>query len=288
MTRFNVVAWLMLTPALLTPHAARAAESYDNCTGFITSLPAVISSEGTWCFNHDLNTTITSGQAITVATDNVVVDCNDFKLSGPAGSAATTAYGIFSFDHLNTTVRHCNIRFFYIGVGLIGANGGGHAVEDNRIQSDTNVGIWAEGDGSVVRRNSVYYIGGSTQNADAIGVKTKYSVDVMDNRLSGVPATAGANGNAFGIYTSANLHGRIIGNSVYNLAKNGTGLEYAIYNNDSDRITLRENEVFGTASAGSIGLRCANANGSAAENFVNGFAVGMLTCTDGGGNDVTP
>jgi hypothetical protein len=32
--------------------AASAAETYDNCTGFITSLPAVITRQGTWCMNE--------------------------------------------------------------------------------------------------------------------------------------------------------------------------------------------------------------------------------------------
>jgi hypothetical protein len=30
----------------LAPRSALAAESYDNCSGFITSIPAVISTQG--------------------------------------------------------------------------------------------------------------------------------------------------------------------------------------------------------------------------------------------------
>src|SRR5690348_2627551 len=48
-----------LGPALPLP--ARAAQSYDNCTGFIDSVPATVSTQGTWCLRHDANTAITSG-----------------------------------------------------------------------------------------------------------------------------------------------------------------------------------------------------------------------------------
>jgi len=41
MTRFNLCALMLLAFALLlgAPGAAQAAESYDNCTGYIASLP---------------------------------------------------------------------------------------------------------------------------------------------------------------------------------------------------------------------------------------------------------
>ena len=82
--------------AVLACKPASAAESYDNCAGFITSLPAVISSQGTWCMKQDLATAVTSGFVITVATNNVTIDCNNFKLGGLAAGAGTQASGIFA------------------------------------------------------------------------------------------------------------------------------------------------------------------------------------------------
>src|SRR4249919_1254017 len=142
---------LLLALCLLAPRAAHAAESYDNCTGFITSVPTVISSQGTWCLKQDLATAMTTGVAITIATNNVTIDCNDFKLGGLAAGLGTTAYGIFSSNHLNTTVRRCNIRGFYVGLDLGGVSSGGNVAEDNRLDGNVNIGIWMEGDGSVVR-----------------------------------------------------------------------------------------------------------------------------------------
>src|SRR6185369_16529682 len=78
---------------LTVPRLASAAESYDNCTGFITSLPAVVTTQGTWCLKQDLATAITSGNAITINTGNVTIDCNDFKLGGMSAGLATQAIG---------------------------------------------------------------------------------------------------------------------------------------------------------------------------------------------------
>jgi hypothetical protein len=79
-------AALALTPGSLAPRAARAAESYDNCTGFITSLPATVSTEGAWCLKQDLSTAIASGNAITISSNNISIDCHDFKLDGNGGA----------------------------------------------------------------------------------------------------------------------------------------------------------------------------------------------------------
>src|SRR4249920_3466180 len=83
--------------------SAHAAQSYDNCTGFITSLPAVITTQGTWCLKQDLATTVTSGSAITINTNNVTIDCNDFKLGGLGAGLATLANGIYSLNRVNAT-----------------------------------------------------------------------------------------------------------------------------------------------------------------------------------------
>jgi hypothetical protein len=45
---------------------AHASRSYDNCTGFIDSLPATISRQGTWCLRKDLYFSPSQGVALTV------------------------------------------------------------------------------------------------------------------------------------------------------------------------------------------------------------------------------
>src|SRR5690242_4309124 len=109
MIRHIAASLLFLAGALLVPAAAAAAESYDNCSNTISSLPAVIATQGTWCLKGDLSTAITSGTAITINTNNVTIDCNNFKLGGLAAGAGTSTYGIFASNRLNATVRHCNV-----------------------------------------------------------------------------------------------------------------------------------------------------------------------------------
>ena len=283
---------LLLAGLIAAPMIVRA-ETYNTCAGFIDTLPAVISTQGTWCLRHDLSTGITSGNVITINTNNVTIDCNDFKLGGLAAGAGTSTNGITAENHLNATVRHCNIRGFFRGGYFSGSSGGGHVVEDNRFDGNTRIGLRVDGDGSVVRHNQVTDTGGSTALVgNVFGIHTTYAVDVLDNTVSGVLpiANGSGDGTAYGIRTVSNSGGSISGNRVRGLVKLGDGVALGIFNETSDRISLDGNRVVGDTSAGSIGLRCENNNGRAKDNTVNGFATGIVNCSYGGsdGNVVVP
>jgi hypothetical protein len=293
MTRFQMPALMLLSLAVLFGAArpAHAAESYDNCTGFIITLPAIISTQGTWCLKQDLTTAIASGDAITISTNNVTIDCNNFKLGGLPAGTGTSAIGIYSLNRQNASVRHCNIRGFYRGIffNSSGGGGGGNVIEDNRFDGNTFVGIDSQGDGSVIRRNHVFDTGGSTVSPNAVYALLAYgSVDVLDNTISGAAVGAGSNGSVYGIYTSGNSNGSVRGNRVRGLVKSGTGAEFAIYNFASDRIALHDNDLAGDATAGGIGLICSSTNARARDNTINGFATAINGCGDAGGNDITP
>jgi parallel beta-helix repeat protein len=268
--------------------AARAAQSYDNCTGFITSVPAVISTQGTWCLKQDLATAIASGNAISVNANNVTLDCNDFKLGGLAAGAGTLAYGIAATSRANVTVRHCNIRGFLIGLFFSGAGSSGHAIEDNRFDGNTYSGIFVGADGSVIRRNRVFDTGLTTQSIDASGIVAFGTIDVLENSVSGVVARSGGGGSAYGIGTSGSVGGRIIGNGVRGLVKDGAGTINGIANSGSDHVTLRDNDVLGDASAGSTGLACSDSFSSARDNTVSRFANSIVGCSSDGGNVLHP
>lgn len=279
--RFNLLAISALVFSGASQMAG-AAESYDNCTGFIDSVPTTITTQGTWCLRHDLSTAITNGNAITVGTSNVTVDCNGFKIGGLAAGTSTTTRGVSATDRLNVTVRHCNIRGFSMGVELISfANGGNYTVERNRIESSRTIGIRVAGDGTVVRSNIVRDTGGSTIfAAEAHGIHTYGAVDVLDNTVHGVNGDVGV----YGIYTISNPSGSISGNRVRGITQTGVGEASGIYNYGSGRINLRDNDVNGD---GTIGLYCFNGNGRARGNVINGFDVGVWSCSETGGNDIT-
>ena len=284
-----LLATLLLLASLLTgPTPARAAQSYHNCSGFIDTIPATITTQGTWCLRQDLTTAITSGDAITIATNNVTIDCNDFKVGGLQAGVGTNAVGIYAFNRLNATVRHCGIRGFYLGIELTGAGSGGHLVEDNRFDGNTRIGLAVTGDGSLVQRNRVNTTGGSTFTPGiAYGIYTLYGVDILDNSVDGVaPAANGGNGTAYGIDTDINLSGSLVANRVRGLAPLGTGFGYAIYNTNSGRISLERNHVSGP---GTNGMRCNNTSqGRAKNNIIGGFTTGLTGCVDAGGNDIGP
>jgi len=287
MSRCYLGALVLLVLALLfAAPPALAAESYDNCTGFITSLPTTISTQGTWCLKQDLATAITSGAAITINTNNVTIDCNNFKLGGLAAGVGTAAYGIFAQDRVNETVRHCNIRGFYVGISFSGAAGGGHTVEDNRFDGNTRLGMIIQGDGSVVRRNRVFDTGGTTGLANAFGIYTQFSVDVLDNTVSGVTTASGSNGYTFGILAYNNPNGRITGNIVRGLAPDGSGNAAAIVASASANLTIRGNDLEGN---GGYGLSCDAVSADIArDNTILGFVIPNSLCDDGGNNYSSP
>ena len=273
---------LLFGMLLFLPRAAQAAESYDNCAGFITSLPAVISGQGVWCVKQHLTTSIAAGNAITINANNVTLDCNNFNLDGSGAGLATQAVGIYANGRANVVVRHCRVRGFYKGLAFLGT-GGGHLIEDNSFEGSTYNGLTVQ-TGSVVRRNRVLDTGKSTVTTAPIGIYASQSTDVLDNTVSGVTATAASNSNAVGIFTSGDIDNSIAGNRVRAIAKDGTGNAYAIQNVSSGRVILRNNDLTGDSSTGSVGLACSSGSGSARGNVIHDFATPISTCADAGGN----
>ena len=266
---------LLALPAL----PAHAAESYDNCTGFVTSLPATISQQGVWCLKQDLATNITSGNAITIATNNVTLDCNDFKLGGLAAGPGSAAVGIAS-SRLNLTIRHCNVRGFFRGISLTAAGGGGHLVEDNRLDGNLQVGIHVLGERNRVQRNVVLDTGDGTGLFFAVGIEA--SADIVDNTVSGVHGTA-ADTAPVGI-RSLGIGSEIRGNRIRGLIVAGSGQATGIDVDGSQQVVEGNRISANTATTG----RGIAGNGAVdtfcTGNTVANFSLPIDDCDDAGGN----
>ncbi|WP_027079577.1 right-handed parallel beta-helix repeat-containing protein [Luteimonas mephitis] len=295
-----LAAPLLIACVLLIPTYAKAAQSYDNCTNFIDSVPATISSQGVWCLRKDVSTGVTSGNAINIQTNNVTIDCNDFKLGGLSAGSASQASGIRADGRQNITVRNCNVRGFYYGILLVG--GAGHLVEGNRLDNNLSIGIAAsDASNSIVRGNRVYDTGGSPDNSTRSGIYSYGgdAVEVADNIVAGVAGTPGYYNAVVGIIRGNYVSGlnrtsaQITGNSISGLAPTGTGMTAhgftnTNYGNTAGRILFAGNNLYMTSTvANSVGIKCTYGGVSIRDNNIIGFPTGFDgTCWDDGGNVV--
>ena len=204
-------ALMMAVVALL---AARPAQSETLACTPIASLPATLTTQGVYCLDRDLSTALIEGSAITIAANNITLDCNGHALVGTAYLPATRANGIFAADRFNLTVRNCQVRGFYRGLSLDGVNGGGHLFEDNAFAHIAATGIRAQGDGMVIRRNTIHDVGGTNAGNKPTGMQlVGNSLQVLDNRVAGVVSSTL---NVFGLYVSGNAP-RVAGNEFLRL-----------------------------------------------------------------------
>jgi len=268
-------------PALLLAFssAGMAAESYDNCTGFIDSIPTTISTQGVWCLRKDLSTGVTDGIAIYVDANNVTIDCNDFKVGGLAGGLATNAGGIYTaFERNNATIRNCNVRGFMVGISV---DGDGHLVENNRVANNTLQGISTYGDGNIVRNNMVIDTGGRPDGASALGIgMIGEGGEVSSNTVNGVSAgTSLAGGGSAGIIA----RGLIAGNHVSSILPAGDpaqaeGIRTGVLNS-----AVRDNVVIQHFYTAGIGITGTGTNRTVClNNIVQNYATGIVNCDSHG------
>jgi hypothetical protein len=260
------------------------AETFNTCKGFITSLPTTITTQGTWCLAKDLVTAVSSGAAITVAVNNVNIDCNNFKLGGLAAGDASLTIGIHAVGRQNITVRNCAIRGFFAGILFEGNAGGGHLVEANRLDNNLQTGIHVQGDGSTVRGNFVNATGGATGQTYAHGIATFDTVDVLDNTVADVNALQ----DPYGMSVGYNNGGVVAGNRIRGLwSVNGYYNRIGIYAYDNNDAVLRDNVIVSYGNTtNAVGVYCAGAGTGTRlrDNRLLAFGTAQTACVDDGGN----
>jgi parallel beta-helix repeat protein len=244
---------------------ASAAESYDNCTGFIDTLPATISTRGTWCMQADINATNSFGAAITVTADNVTIDCNDFRLSNLEVGENTLATGIVASQQArhNITVRNCQIEGFRYGIALLGFS---HNIDGNTVEASTYVGIATRGEGNIVQNNLVRDTGGQPGMIAGYGISMfgLYG-SALNNTVVGVHGDDATDS----VYGIAIERGAVQGNRVMNLASNATGIRAYDYSVIRDNVV-----VFGTGS----GVAIDGGLGRCRDNDIFGYAERFTNC----------
>ena len=282
-TRSLALPTLLALPALALSTVAadaHASEGQDNCTGFIDAIPATITSQGTWCLRHHLSTAIASGAAIEVATNNVTIDCNGFKLGDLAAGKYTGATGVSADSRKNVAVRHCIIRGFHTGIELLG--GSGYLVEYNLVDRSHGNGIHVDGEGSRVYRNRVLSTGGAYQYARGIWGRA----DVIENTIAGVQGYANYE-YSIGIHLGgSNLLVR--GNRISGLVTEGDfGAANGVSVNGFNTVFI-DNHIIGPSNVGAYGLWTYAEDGGrntyCRGNTVAGFENNYTGCVHSDGN----
>jgi hypothetical protein len=174
-----------LLACLALPATAPADETLL-CRRYITAVPFTILIPGHYCFAEDVRTSISTGNAITIAADDVLLDLNGFTLDGTAAGPGTQANGIVTSDRRDITVRNGNVRGFFNGLQLGFGGARVAAITVERMRADRNVvGILVNGlgGGHVVRDNVVTNSGSST-DPDARnggGIAVRGGGDIINN-----------------------------------------------------------------------------------------------------------
>jgi hypothetical protein len=229
-------------------------------------LPYTITAPGIYCVDQKLTVNMTSGAAITVASNNVVLDLNANAIGNLAAPAATTqAIGVLANSRQNVTVQNGIVRGFYSGVALIDqatpGTASGNAVYGMTSDQSRATGIVVEGTGAVVRNSRVVATNGSTALDPFSGANPNSAVgitaigtgaQVISNEVIGTDCTNSCQGGsaATGIAVTAAPAAVIWQNRVINATLPTAALSQAIWITDagSTNVFVDANDLAGYAS----------------------------------------
>lgn len=266
-TLLRTAACAALACALWASPARPAGDTWHTCAGYIDSLPATVTTQGVWCLRADLATSIASGAAINVATNNVTIDCNDFRIDGSGAGNGTQATGLVSGGRQNTTVRNCRVQGFFVGIDV---SGGGHLVEDNHLYRNRLIGILALGDNHVIRRNAIHATGGGTPSF--IPVTAIFgAADILDNAVDGVSSSLG---DTYGIHATGSGQ-QVRGNRVYFLSSSDAVHGIAA---SGSALQVAGNKVDARNAATGTGIDGSGAATACAGNTVTRFTIAYSGC----------
>lgn len=263
---------------MLWPSHARAGQSRDNCVGYIDSLPAQLNTQGTWCMRGNLTTNLDSGGGIQINLNNVVVDCNGYRIENT--SPGNRSMGVWASGN-NHVIRNCDVRGYFVGMIVSGQS---NTIEDNRILDSGHVGVQVD-PATTIRRNQILRTGGDTTFEGHIAGIVGGS-DISDNLVDGVFANPTVNLNGFvsGISTSGN--GVVTRNRIRNLAPAGTGSATGIEADGSAYITYNHIVGPGILITRHRSINCPRGENHARDNIANGWATNSIACFTAGGTNI--
>jgi len=267
---------LFVIAVLATAFHASDALAQD-CTP-IESLPATISQPGKYCLAGDFTVNSASVRAVTIAADNVTLDCEGHSLRNLATSDAGTSEAIYAYGRNTVTVKNCRILGgFTNGISFLQNNAASNknyyiTIEGNQIAGPYNYGIRAYGSAIEIRNNRIYDIGGQLNSA-AFGIRLggsnlansfKFHL-VHDNVIAG---TNSPYNNAYGVYSDGSVAGLFRMNNV-----TGTTAGNQSYRSYAFRVigtvnTVNDNHVVGSPLANDIGISASSTTTQCFDNNI--------------------
>ena len=214
----------------------------------ISRLPYTITLSGVYCLSKNLPFLVSgipafSGTAITITTDDVILDLNGHVLSNDGANNTTQTHAIDVSGHSNIVVKNGMVRGFQYGISLQG--GGENNVVEN-IEADANLLIAITNDSAygIVRNNRVTNTGNSSFLSEfAYGIcATGDHVRILNNSVSGVNATGAGEAYGIGCTTGTPTHAIIRDNMISDISSL-TGAKVGIYLHGGSDNIVANNQI---------------------------------------------
>jgi hypothetical protein len=290
MNKYWIIAAALAASSATTPARAQAT---DACTP-IESIPATLDEPGNYCMTANATVALTNGAAITIAADNVTLDCRNYTLTNETASDTGGSSGILATSRYNLLVRNCRIfGGFAYGIAITQPQAGGNTTYYNRIENNYIVGpyrygILAYGSAIEVRGNQIYDVGGHASGL-AIGIRVGGATNsvarfqvVEDNLVAG---TTSLINNGFGIYSDASVgaifrRNTITGTVGAEPSYTGTGIRVAV----GSANTVRDNHILGRGRSNEVGIRLPTNGGLCMHNRIGVSLTPTIGCDNSFGN----
>lgn len=229
-------AFALAVLVLLLCSSSRVQAETEACT-VISAVPYTISSSAVYCLTTNRSTSITSGSAITINADNVVLDLNGHVLDGSLGGGGTQATGISVVDRKSVTIKNGTVKGFSVGISLARVSSDvsphGHIVEDMRIERNTAAGLRVtSAAGCTIRNNQILMTGGIITSPIAIVVLSAANTRILDNDIIDALTYVGV--PSYGVYFLTATNSLAVGNRL-------SKLSYGLYFNGGSGNKYRDN-----------------------------------------------
>jgi hypothetical protein len=196
--------------------------------------PTVITQPGYYRLDADLR--VSSGIAIQIESDDVIIDLNGHALIGP-GTASNTAIGVYATGRSRIRITNGSISGFQYGIYLAdGADAvlagraifdsSGHVIENVGLYGNTFRAIRVEGRGNVIRNNIIEDTGGCNLYSPtlAAGVEVLGPGNIVaQNHIYAM------RGQGVAIYVSALASGTVVQANTVTQANLGPSAAYRPY-----------------------------------------------------------